>query len=82
LDYLHQRTIIHRDIKGANILVDQQGVAKITDFGISKKNGLTYLILDYMAYQRMTRMSMQGSVNWMAPEVARGKGYSAKVFGF
>jgi Protein kinase domain len=39
LDYLHQRTIIHRDIKGANILIDQHGVAKITDFGISKKNG-------------------------------------------
>ncbi|KAI8903637.1 kinase-like domain-containing protein, partial [Gorgonomyces haynaldii] len=73
LDYLHQKNIIHRDIKGANILVDQHGVAKITDFGISKKN-------DYMAYQRMTRMSMQGSINWMAPEVARGgKGYSAKV---
>ena len=27
----------------------------------------------------MTRMSMQGSIHWMAPEVARGKGYSAKV---
>lgn len=32
-----------------------------------------------MAYQRMTRMSMQGSIPWMAPEVAKGKGYSAKV---
>ncbi len=39
LDYLHERRIIHRDIKGANILIDTDGVAKITDFGISKKNG-------------------------------------------
>lgn len=63
-------------------MIDQHGVAKITDFGISKKNGTNITLisdLDYMAYQRMTRMSMQGSINWMAPEVARGKGYSAKV---
>ena len=32
-----------------------------------------------MAYQRVTRLSMQGSVNWMAVEVVKGKGYSAKV---
>jgi serine/threonine protein kinase len=37
------------------------------------------LFSEYTAYHRMTRMSMQGSINWMAPEVARGKGYSAKV---
>ncbi|KAJ3119603.1 hypothetical protein HK098_005309 [Nowakowskiella sp. JEL0407] len=73
LEYLHSTKIIHRDIKGANILIDSDGVAKISDFGISKKNEYD------MAYQRMTRMSMQGSIYWMAPEVARGKGYSAKV---
>ncbi|KAI8585525.1 kinase-like domain-containing protein, partial [Geranomyces variabilis] len=73
LEYLHERNIIHRDIKGANILVDVDGVVKISDFGISKKNE------SKEAYHRNTRMSMQGSIPWMAPEVARNKGYSAKV---
>ena len=37
LEYLHTRCIMHRDVKGANILVDRRGTVKLADFGASKK---------------------------------------------
>ncbi|PVZ97492.1 hypothetical protein BB558_006551 [Smittium angustum] len=73
LDYLHKNKILHRDIKSANILVEETGICKLSDFGISKKN-------DYSkAYDANSRMSVQGSIFWIAPEVIKGSKYSAKV---
>ena len=37
LNYLHSHRIIHLDIKGANILVDQSGSCKLADFGASRR---------------------------------------------
>lgn len=34
--YLHKERVIHRDIKGGNILIDDRGVVKLCDFGASK----------------------------------------------
>ncbi|KAL7421584.1 ATP binding [Cryptotrichosporon argae] len=65
LAYLHEREIIHRDIKGANILVDNKGGCKISDFGISKKVESSLLVTPG------NRASLQGSVFWMAPEVVK-----------
>lgn len=71
LSYLHSRGILHRDMKADNLLLDQDGVCKISDFGISRKSQDIYSNSD---------MTMRGTVFWMAPEmVDTAQGYSAKV---
>src|SRR5271163_2823709 len=72
LIYLHGRDIIHRDIKGANVLVDNKGVIKISDFGISKKVEANLLSTAH----HPNRQSLQGSVYWMAPEVVKQTSYT------
>lgn len=73
LAYLHNKDIIHRDIKGANVLVDNKGGIKISDFGISKKVEAGLLT------SSSHRPSLQGSVFWMAPEVVKQTSYTLKA---
>nr|XP_029122490.1 mitogen-activated protein kinase kinase kinase 3 isoform X2 [Elaeis guineensis] len=69
LAYLHGRNTVHRDIKGANILVDPNGEIKLADFGMAK----------HMSSYTSIR-SFKGSPYWMAPEVImNGKGYNLSV---
>ncbi|CAI9752832.1 unnamed protein product [Fraxinus pennsylvanica] len=58
LAYLHSTKTIHRDIKGANLLVDACGVVKLADFGMAK----------HMTGQA-ANLSFKGSPYWMAPEL-------------
>ncbi|KAK9288473.1 hypothetical protein L1049_016930 [Liquidambar formosana] len=68
LEYLHRNGIMHRDIKGANILVDNKGCIKLADFGASKK---------VVELATMTgAKSMKGTPYWMAPEVILQTGHS------
>lgn len=82
LSYLHSRDIIHRDIKGANILVDNKGGIKISDFGISKRVEASAMLgTSAVSGGRghLHRPSLQGSVYWMAPEVVRQTAHTMKA---
>lgn len=71
LEFLHRHDIVHRDIKGGNILVDASGVCKLADFGTSTS------IADLM--QSKSHPSIQGTVAFMAPEVVRRELQDCKV---
>lgn len=82
LSYLHSRDIIHRDIKGANILVDNKGGVKISDFGISKRVEASTVLGSRASGSgggHLHRTSLQGSVYWMAPEVVRQTAHTKKA---
>ena len=79
LSYLHGRDIIHRDIKGANVLVDNKGNIKISDFGISKRVEASALLQPAKNGGHIHRPSLQGSVFWMAPEVVKQTSYTRKA---
>eukprot|EP00906_Rhabdomonas_costata_P010468 RCo014691 len=76
LAYLHANNIIHRDIKGDNILVTNHGLVKVADFGCSKKVGEVA-----SGVSRATgAKSFVGTPFWMAPEVITDEqvGYGPK----
>uniref|UniRef100_A0A8C5PUG7 Protein kinase C n=1 Tax=Leptobrachium leishanense TaxID=445787 RepID=A0A8C5PUG7_9ANUR len=69
LEFLHERKVVHRDLKLANIVLDQKGFAKITDFGLSKE-GLGHL-------DRTSTFC--GTLAYLAPEMLMGKWYAHAV---
>lgn len=64
LDALHAAGVVHRDIKSSNILIDAQGTARLTDFGLAKGR----------AYTALTRPGqVLGTLDYLAPELIRGE---------
>ena len=68
LIYIHKLNLIHRDIKGANIMLSEDGYAKLGDFGI----GIQMTDDEY-------RTSKKGSPHWMSPQVILNKNYDTKT---
>ncbi|KAL0438352.1 UNVERIFIED_CONTAM: Serine/threonine-protein kinase STY46 [Sesamum latifolium] len=73
MSYLHQNNIIHRDLKAANLLMDENDVVKIADFGVAR-----------VQLQSGIMTAETGTYRWMAPEVIEHKPYNHKadVFSF
>ncbi|ETM47116.1 STE/STE11/CDC15 protein kinase [Phytophthora nicotianae P10297] len=66
LAYLHEQGVLHRDVKGANILTTKDGLVKLADFGVAIKLNET-----------QKANSVVGSPYWMAPEVIEMSGWSS-----
>ena len=67
LAFAHRHGVVHRDIKSQNVLIDQQGNAKLADFGIAQ-------LLEVSGESRLTRTGMMvGTSDYLAPEQAEGR---------
>lgn len=66
LDYLHSKSIVYRDLKPENLLLDRDGHLKITDFGFAKK------LTD-------RTWTLCGTPEYLAPEIIQSKGHNKAV---
>ena len=67
--FAHRRGIVHRDLKPHNVIVDDEGRAKVTDFGIARAG----------ASDMTETGSIMGTAQYLSPEQAQGHAVDARV---
>lgn len=65
--YLHGKNILHCDLKSSNLLFNENGKIKVSDFGLSQ--------ITTHNNQKTRRRHRLGTPQWMAPEIMRGENY-------
>lgn len=70
----HDKGIVHRDLKTANIVITSDGLVKVLDFGLAQRVGGG--VLDGSTLETLTKSgsAVSGTLQYMAPEVLRGEG--------
>mmetsp|Transcript_21759 Transcript_21759/g.19274 ORF Transcript_21759/g.19274 Transcript_21759/m.19274 type:complete len:167 (+) Transcript_21759:324-824(+) len=68
LNYLHENSIVYRDLKPQNIIIGQDGHIKLTDFGLSKEN-----------FNEKQENTICGTIKYIAPEAISGDKYNHMV---
>ena len=68
IGYLHQMSIIHRDLKLENILLDQEGYLKIIDFGLAK-----------LYDENKLAQTFAGTPEYLAPEMVKEEGQTVDI---
>ena len=68
LNHLHENKIVYRDLKPQNIMVDNDGHIKLTDFGLSKQN-----------FDQNQENTIWGTMKYIAPETISGKKYNHMI---
>lgn len=69
LNAMHNKNVLHRDIKSDNILYNGDGEIKITDLGFTC----------FLSEQAKWRQTKKGTPNWISPEIAAGISYSKEI---
>ena len=76
LDFAHQRQVVHRDVKPANILFDETGNAFLSDFGLTK---IMHGEPDENAADETAAGFVVGTANFIAPEIVLGADYDGRA---
>ncbi|EFJ32295.1 hypothetical protein SELMODRAFT_451542 [Selaginella moellendorffii] len=78
MDFLHRRGIVHRDLKSANLLIDEHDVVKVCDFGVARLKP-SNVNRSGSGNWPAEMTAETGTYRWMSPEVLEHKAYDHKT---